>query len=252
MKWLIAVLIVANVALFGFNLLQPPAAPASAPVHEVNASQLKVVTGELANRPQAPKVASAASAVASQVAAVATPAPTPAPTLAPAPTAIPKPTPAPTPVAVARSCSRWTGLTGDQAGIARARLAILKVSNTEQNSSPNSKVWVYIPPLPDLATAKQRADQLAALNVDDYFVVNNGGKWQNAISLGIYSTREAGERRMEELRTKGVHSMVLRDKDDTLRHSSFILTGMNDQQRAGIEKTAGQLKGSVLEKMACP
>ena len=234
MKWLIAVLIAANVALFGFNLLQPPKAPASTPVQEVNASQVQVVTGELASR---------AAASAPVVAEASAPAAIP----------IPQNAPTPTPVQVAtRSCLRWTGLTGDQAGIARARLQILKVLSTEQNNGQNSKVWVYIPPLPDLATARQRADQLAGMQVDDYFVVNNGGKWQNAISLGIYSTHEAGERRIEELKAKGVHSMVLRDKDDTLRHSSFALNALNDAQRTAIEKTASQLKGSVLEKMNCP
>ncbi|WP_283150809.1 hypothetical protein [Silvimonas soli] len=253
MKWILAVLLVANVAFLALNKTLPSALPAGTASHEINADKVHIVTGNVAYASQA---ASAAAASAPAEVAAATPMPTAVPTATPTPVAADAtPTPTLKPLAqnsdTPQACLRWTGLTGDQADIARARIKALKLVATEQNLGSNAKVWVYIPPQPDLESAKRKAEQLAQLQIDDYFVVNNGSKWQNAISLGVYSTHDAGARRLDELRAKGVKSAVLRDKDDSLRHSSFVLKSVTDSQRDTLNKAAAQLKGTVLEPASC-
>ncbi|GGP23443.1 hypothetical protein [Silvimonas iriomotensis] len=263
MKWILAILVLANVAFFALDRALPNALPPSLPLHEVNADKVHIVTGNagFASQPAAtPTPAADTASSASTATPVPTPTATPVATPAPTPTPTPvKATPAPTSTPVPQTqastapqaCLRWTGLTGDQADTARSRLKTLKIAASEQNLGANAKVWVYIPPQPDLDAAKRKAEQLAELEIDDYFVVNNGSKWQNAISLGVYSTHEAGERRLADLRAKGVKSAVLRDKDDTLRHTSFVFKSVTDAQRDALQKASATLKGTVLEPTPC-
>ncbi|MBB5193009.1 hypothetical protein HNQ50_003763 [Silvimonas terrae] len=251
MKWILAILLVANIVFFALDKFFPNALPTILPLHEVNADKVHIVTG---NAGFASQPAASTAATASETSS-ATPAPSPEPTAAPTPVKTAA-TPTPAPVAQVTTsgpqvCLRWTGLTGDQADTARTRLKALKIVANEQNLGANAKVWVYIPPQPDLDAAKRKAEQLAELQIDDYFVVNNGSKWQNAISLGVYSTHEAGERRLADLRAKGVKSAVVRDKDDALRHTSFIVKGITDTQRDALQKASATLKGTVLEPTPC-
>lgn len=253
MKWILALLVVANLAFFALNKVQPNVPPAGTALQEINADKVHIVTGNVAYASQ-PATQAASTAVASSPAVAAAVTPTATPAATPTPVAA---TPVPTPQPVAQNtkapqaCWRWTGLTGDQADIARARIKALKLVASEQNLGANARVWVYIPPQPDLESARRKAEQLAQLQIDDYFVVNNGSKWQNAISLGVYSTHDAGARRLDELRAKGVKSAILRDKDDTLRHTSFVLKSVTDSQRDTLDKAAAQLKGTVLEPASC-
>ncbi|GGP27688.1 hypothetical protein [Silvimonas amylolytica] len=257
MKWILAILVLINVAFFALDRVFPNALPPGLPLHEINADKVHIVTGNagFASQPAAtpaPAVDNASAANASTPTLAPTPLPTPTPTPAPTPVkSSPPPTPAVQASNTPQACLRWTGLTGDQADTARARLKTMKIAASEQSLGANAKVWVYIPPQPDLDAAKHKAEQLAELEIDDYFVVNNGSKWQNAISLGVYSTHEAGERRLADLRAKGVKSAVLRDKDDTLRHSSFVFKSVTDAQRDALQKASATLKGTVLEPTPC-
>lgn len=138
-----------------------------------------------------------------------------------------------------------------RAATARARIKALGLTATESGGAENAKAWVYIPPLENQDIARKKAQEVADLGVEDYFVVNDGGRWQNAISLGIFSSREAGERRLAELRAKGVRSAVVRDKDDTLKPVTFLLKDVSADARQKLEKTSAQFRGVELRESSC-
>ncbi|QLI80659.1 SPOR domain-containing protein [Chitinibacter fontanus] len=243
MKLIFALLLIANLLVFGWFKLDAAPMKVELQSREKNASAVKVVTGKLG---ASPEPTTAAEASPEPVASSAPPSSSPAMTSAPKAS----PTPSAT-VKVAGHCVRWTGITGEQIDAAREKLRTLGISATETSSGESSKVWVYMPPLDSLEAAKAKAAQLAEMGVTDYFVVNNGGRWQNAISLGIFSTREAGERHLAELQAKGVRSAVVRDRDDTLKQASFNAKNVSDQQLEKLNKLSLQFKGSVLRDLAC-
>ncbi|GLS06255.1 hypothetical protein GCM10007860_34310 [Chitiniphilus shinanonensis] len=233
MKWLAVLLLLANAAFFAYDRLQPPEVQAVVVAPEVKADQVRIVA-------------------AGQVTPV--PAPTPTPTTASDTHAASTPA-APTPTTVAaagsRVCLRWIVPSPDQAEIAGSRLRALGVTVQTLHSAEQAKVWVYIPPQASLEDAKKKAAELEALGIEDYFVVNNGGRWQNAVSLGVYSTREAADRRLTTLREQGVRSAVVRDRDDTLRPASFLLRDVTEAQRAALNRANAQLRGAQLSETGC-
>ncbi|MBM5571483.1 MULTISPECIES: SPOR domain-containing protein [Deefgea] len=243
MKWLFVFLVLINLGLYGFSKLDTPPANINITQREINASQVRVVTGQLG------KTSEPSSNPDSPPAALATEAPSPTPSPKPIATALP--TPQATVQASAGTCWRWAGVTGEQIENARNKIKSLGLTASETSSGESTKVWVYMPPLDSLEIAKQKAQQLAEMGVTDYFVVNNGGRWQNAISLGIFSTREAGERHLAELKALGVKSAVVRDRDDTLKQASFNFKNISDAQAEKISKLPATFTGSVVRELKC-
>lgn len=58
--------------------------------------------------------------------------------------------------------------------------------------------WVLLPPHANRALAEHSADALRAERVADFFIVRTG-QHENAVSLGVFSTRERAERRRDEI-----------------------------------------------------
>ncbi len=239
MKWLFITLVIANLAVYGFSQLETPPSSIELSQREKNASAVKVVTGQLGQ------------VTAVNIASEPVPASAPLTTATATATAKPTSKPTPTPVAEIGRCWRWAGITGDQIDSARTKIQNLSLIASETASGESSKVWVYMPPLATLEIAKQKAAQLAEMGVTDYFVVNNGGRWQNSISLGVFSNREAGERHLAELKALGVKSAVVREKDDTLKQASFSFKNLNSQQSDKLAKLSAQFSGSVLRENKC-
>ncbi len=65
-------------------------------------------------------------------------------------------------------------------------------------TSVNSKYWVMLPPYPDLNKAIEAAAELNAMKIKDFFVVRSGD-YENAVSLGVFSTRANAQRRLEQI-----------------------------------------------------
>jgi hypothetical protein len=66
--------------------------------------------------------------------------------------------------------------------------------------------WVFIPPLASKQEADAKAAELKRLRVPEFFVVQEAGANNRAISLGLFSSREAATARLDMLRGLGVKS----------------------------------------------
>lgn len=65
-----------------------------------------------------------------------------------------------------------------------------------------SKYWVYISPLKSRAEAQKKQEELKGLGIEESLVMQDNNKWRHAISLGVFSTQEAADKYLAELRTK--------------------------------------------------
>ena len=66
--------------------------------------------------------------------------------------------------------------------------------------------WVYIPALASKQEADNKVAELKKLRVPEFFIVQESGPYKWAISLGLFSTKEAATARLEALRNQGVKS----------------------------------------------
>ncbi|WP_269533695.1 SPOR domain-containing protein [Chitinimonas sp. BJYL2] len=237
MKWLFLLLILANLLFFGYTRLVEPPPPVDWQSRLVKAEQVRIVV------PAPPKVAT-------------TPELTPPGTEdafpdTPVPDEIPVDAAA-TPPALA--CFDWRGVLPEDLPNVRKQLAALKLGGEikVQAAEPDSpkRYWVFIPQRPNLADAQKKADELKALGVEDFFVVNDGSRWNHAISLGLFSSEEAAKRRLDVIRGKGVRSAIVRERGDT-QGKIVQIRQVPASAKAALSKAATGFKGSSVTAVDC-
>lgn len=285
MKWMVGILLLANLALFGWMRWgsaltgEPGAAVAQA---ALNADKVQILEYLPAS------AAASASSVAPVVSLPLVPAPAPAPTTAPAqpvplaaPAAkapapavsvpatqpAPPPTPAgsapvavvqPEPVKVVRpvkveSCAEWGEFSGNDLNRAQEALATLKLGNdlSQRTVELDHGFWVHIPPLKKRADAEKKVQQLKERGVKDYFVVREKGKWQNAISLGVFKSEEAAKKHLDELRSKGVRSARIGQRQSKLRYTVFMVKALDTGTEDKLNALQKDFPDSELKVLAC-
>jgi hypothetical protein len=102
----------------------------------------------------------------------------------------------------------------------------------------NAGYWVFIPPLPTRQEAERKTAELKKLGVPEYFIVQDPGPDQRAISLGIFSTREAADERLEQLRAKSVRTARVGERNVKAATATIDLRGpRSDAVQALISET---------------
>ncbi len=189
--------------------------------------------------PVASEVVSAVSATAPAISAV----PAPLPVL---------PASAPS-VAVKTSCFEWGEFSGEDIDKAAQSLKSLQLGDklSQRETSHTTGYWVYIAPLKDKAAVTDKLAQLKARGVTDYFVVQDAGEWLNAISLGVFKTRESAQNFLDGLRSKDIRSAQVGEKFSKNRTVMFMMNGLNAQTSEKLTVLQKNFATSELKHVAC-
>jgi hypothetical protein len=140
----------------------------------------------------------------------------------PAPAAVPAPL---APPSTQAACLEWGEFSGVDLTHASADLAGLKLGNrlTQREVEHAIGYWVYIPPLKTRAEVNDKIAQLKKLGVKEYFIVQEKGKWQNTISLGVFKAEGVAHRFLDSLKAKGLRSAVIGERQTRLKFTVFVL-----------------------------
>ncbi len=96
----------------------------------------------------------------------------------------------------------------------------------ERKMTPvSSSYWVFIPPLKNKQEAERKSAELKQAKVPEFFILQDPPALRFAISLGIFSSREAAEERLAELRSKGVRSARTGERDSRPASGSLEIRG---------------------------
>lgn len=221
MKWVAWLLIVLNIALFGYFRLSEPQVAGIRPGHEpIQPESMKILTPEQVDAmPIAP--------------------------------AVQENTAPPVPEHAA-GCYEWGSFPA--ISVARAR-NILEKFGLEANVriiAPQEAVryWVYIPPRKNMQDAQARIDELRALGIEETFVVQEP-QWRYAISLGVFKEEALATRLAEDVRSRGIANVVKAVRNQENGQSVFYLKDVTDSQAAEIGKFKPDFPSSELKPVAC-
>ncbi|BCK86590.1 hypothetical protein MIZ01_0353 [Sideroxyarcus emersonii] len=268
-KWIVGLLLLVNLALFGWmrwgNLLTEDADSGTlqAALHPDKIRLLDALPASaVAAQSETPGLSltlSPVSAPASVPAPAAThPATHSSPGVASSPVAVSAPLRPP--VAVAASaplnlakCAEWGEFSGDDLSRAQQALAVLKLGDnlTRRAVERNHGYWVYIPPLKKRASVEKKIAQLKERGVKDYFVVQEKGKWQNAISLGVFKTRDAAEKYIAMLHTKDVRTAKVGERTSKLKYTVFLIRDLDSGTTDKLNALQQEFPESELKVEAC-
>ncbi|MEE9551673.1 MAG: SPOR domain-containing protein, partial [Gammaproteobacteria bacterium] len=72
--------------------------------------------------------------------------------------------------------------------------------------------WIYLAPLKSRESAVAAIEDLKKKGIRDFRLINTGDL-RNAISLGLFSTQAAVNRRLNELKNKGYQAIIIPYRD---------------------------------------
>ena len=248
MRLLVLLLLLLNLVTFAWIQWGQPA-PQPAPA-ELNPEKIRIVTEPAlpakADSEQTPApVAAADAAKTAATVADATPANV-ATTTPPAPE---KPAPEAKPV-IPGVCIAWGPIAINRVEDAQIRLNRLKLGDrlsSEDAATHGGPYWVYYPPLRTKEDADNKVTELQAKGIKDVTVVRDG-KWQNAISMGLYSKEAIANVRVENLKKLGIAAHI-EARGKAAR--TFTLSNLSTDEHDKIRKIQAEFGGPVLKKIAC-
>lgn len=120
-----------------------------------------------------------------------------------------------------------------------------KAERTRITSS--ASYWVFIPAMASKQEADNKAAELKKLGISEFYVVQESGPNNRAISLGLFSSREAATARLEMLRGKGVKSARVAERNVKPLSASLEINGPAAQTEALRQSLAEALPGSKPE-----
>ncbi len=215
MRVLLSILIVANLALFGYGFLaerQERTAQRAAPVDQPNADRIRIVRGE------------------------------------------PEPAPPPEPAPAEAACMEWAPFSQEEIVRAREALASLGLGDRLGSAPVNAVAnwWVYVPPFPNRLQADREVARLAALGVLDTYVVQDNSDMRFAVSLGIFRSEEAAQRFLEGLKTRRVARAVVGQRPHPLRLNAIYVREPVEAETKRLAELKAGWPGTELRAAACP
>ena len=165
----------------------------------------------------------------------------------PPPAAVRKPEP-PKPV----SCIEWGGFSRDD--IARAQEAVLPLSPGVQFSERQLEEivgwWVFMPPQASRQGAVQKVEELKRLGIDEYFIVQEDVKFRFAISLGVFRSEEAAQKKLEQLQGRGVRTARIGQRATPVSRLSLQLRDLQEGVQPKIVEMLKEFPGTTLKDCA--
>lgn len=147
------------------------------------------------------------------------------------------------------ACVEFSGIAASEIPRAREALATLRLGDRliERRVEDVSRYWVFVPAVRDRRTAEATMAQLRRQGVNDLSI-----RPDNAISLGVFSTEEAGRRFLAALEAKGVKGAELAPFTKELRDLALLVRDPDTETVARLTVLQRDYAGSRLRAVTCP
>ncbi|PZP54885.1 MAG: hypothetical protein DI596_12190 [Azospira oryzae] len=151
------------------------------------------------------------------------------------------------------TCVEWSGFPSAEAERAASALAAagLQGKATQRSVEQNAGYWVYLPPPADPAQVDQRIALLRKHGITEYFLVQEPGRFRNAISLGVFRSEELANRFLADVRSKGITTAVIEQRPQRTTLVAFLIKDPDSEQAARLAGLQTQFPGSELKAVAC-
>lgn len=151
------------------------------------------------------------------------------------------------------ACLEWGEFSGTDLARASAALSAMQLAGKlrQRQVERDRGYWVYFPPLKNRAAVNRKIAEIKALGITDYFVVQGNGRWQNAISLGVFKTREAAQNYLNYMHTKGVHTAKVGERASKFKETIFMLDSLDAGTVVKLNALQKDFPGSELNVVPC-
>lgn len=124
------------------------------------------------------------------------------------------------------------------------RLSPLELGDRQQRkNAPGQEISsyiVHIPPQASRAAAEKKADELRALGITNFFVLNESSPLKWGISLGVFRTEAAAQAQLAALNKQGVQTARVAPRYSSNRELFFQFRDISEETKARIAKIAAK------------
>ncbi|NOT82756.1 MAG: SPOR domain-containing protein [Gallionella sp.] len=151
------------------------------------------------------------------------------------------------------TCLEWGEFSDEELKQVMDKLSGLSLQNKLSKREVEYQIgyWVYIPPLTDKAATNEKISQLKERDVTEYFIVQEPGIWQNAISLGVFKTQEAAQDFLTTLRSKGVRSAQVGERGSKLKINVLRFDEVDSTTEAKLNELQSGFVTQELKSVQC-
>lgn len=167
---------------------------------------------------------------------------------------LPIPEPLPPPVSDEPvACYEWGSVASTKLEDALSILNTLSIKHRviQQNPEDSIRYWVYKPPLASDEAAQLKAQELKALGIEDFFIVQEP-KLRNAISFGIFKDEQLATKLMDDLRHRGVRELVKSVRNQGDAGSMLMLEGVTSSILEQLKKNQPDFPTTEINPSDCP
>ncbi|MEI7842240.1 MAG: hypothetical protein WCI39_04330 [Gallionellaceae bacterium] len=152
-----------------------------------------------------------------------------------------------------QSCMEWGEFSGAELQRAEKALATISLNEKPKHRQVDyvSGYWVYIAPMKTRVLVDQKIAHLKERGVADYFVIQEVGAWQNAISLGVFKTEDAAKKYLAKLQQQGVRTATIGERTSKLKYTVFLLSRLDAVIAGQIAALQKNFPESELKTVSC-
>jgi hypothetical protein len=158
------------------------------------------------------------------------------------------------PVPKMSSCLEWGNLSPADEKRTEQALQSFALGDrlSQRRQDETASWWVFLPPQGSKANVDKKLGELKRLGVDDFFPIQDEGKWRFAISLGVFSSQDAATKRLETLHAKGVRTAQSAPRDSAAQRVIMQVRDGGDAVVARINEIKAGYPGSEAKACALP
>ena len=110
--------------------------------------------------------------------------------------------------------------------------------------------WVYLPPQGSRQAALRKTEELKRLGVEEYFVMQEEGRFRWSISLGVFRTEEAAKARLASMQSRNVRSAQVGERETQVARVWIQVRDVDAALQAKLKEIAQALPGTELRECA--
>jgi hypothetical protein len=150
-------------------------------------------------------------------------------------------------------CLEWGDFSGPDLARSATALSAMQLGDklSQRQIERDIGYLVYIPPLKNKTAINQKVAELKELGISEYFIIQGAGSWHNAISLGVFKTREAAQNFLDYLRTKGVRTAKVGERASKLKATIYKLNKVDAATVVKLTALQKEFSGSELKNVPC-
>jgi hypothetical protein len=154
--------------------------------------------------------------------------------------------------ALADVCLEWGPLSDADRTRALADLEPLALGKllTQRRTETTTSFWVYLPPAPSRAEADRRLAELRGQGLDDVAVIDTGAQ-RNAISLGLFQTEEAADKRLADARRRGIANAKVGPRQQVIASTVLVIRDPQAQAVAKLRDLMSAYPGTEAKVGNC-